>query len=120
MCIQEGYELESLSIVFCSDNYLHSINLQYLQHDTFTDIITFDYAHDPKLIHGELYISYQRVKENAYQLHIPIYKELHRVLFHGILHLLGYKDKLKQDEEIMRNKEEYYLRLYFSNKKCST
>ncbi len=120
MCIQEGYELELLSIVFCSDNYLHSINVQYLKHDTFTDIITFDYAHDPKRIHGELYISYQRVKENAYQLHIPIYKELHRVLFHGILHLLGYKDKLKQDVEIMRNKEEYYLRLYFSNKKCST
>lgn len=120
MCIHEGYEFESLSIVFCSDTYLHSFNIHYLKHDTLTDIITFDYADNPNIIHGELYISYQRVKENAIHLKIPIYKELHRVLFHGILHLLGYKDKLKQDVEIMRNKEEYYLTLYFSNQKCST
>ena len=115
MCINEGYKFESISIVFCSDEYLHTFNRHYLNHDTFTDIITFDYSNVPNSIDGELYISFPRVQENAIQLGTPIYKELHRVMFHGMLHLLGYKDKLKQDLETMRSKEDYYLTLYFSN-----
>ena len=114
ICRQEGYVLDTLSLVFCSDDYLHSINVQYLNHDTFTDIITFDYSTISSSVNGELYISYQRVIENAANVKTSINKELHRVIFHGLLHLLGYKDKLKKDIDTMRLKEEYYLIMYFS------
>ena len=114
MCNHEGFELDNLSIVLCSDDYLHKINLQYLNHDTFTDIITFDYSTTTNSIHGELYISYQRVIENAANAKTSTSKELHRVIFHGLLHLLGYKDKLKSDCDIMRLKEDYYLKMYLS------
>ena len=114
ICRQEGYVLDTLSLVFCSDDYLHSINVQYFNHDTFTDIITFDYSTISSSVNGELYISYQRVIENAANVKTSINKELHRVIFHGLLHLLGYKDKLKKDIDTMRLKEEYYLIMYFS------
>lgn len=114
LCSREGFVLDTLSLVICSDDYLHSINLEYLNHDTFTDIITFDYSTTPSSVNGELYISYERVIENAANVKTSINKELHRVIFHGLLHLLGYKDKLKNDIDTMRLKEEYYLMMYFS------
>ena len=114
ICRQEGYVLDTLSLVFCSDDYLHTINVQYLNHDNFTDIITFDYSTTSSSVNGELYISYQRVMENAANVKTSINKELHRVIFHGLLHLLGYKDKLKKDIDTMRLKEEYYLMMYFT------
>jgi rRNA maturation RNase YbeY len=114
ICCQEGFVLDTLSLVICSDDYLNSINLEYLNHDTFTDIITFDYSTTPSSVNGELYISYQRVIENAANVKTSINKELHRVIFHGLLHLLGYKDKLKTDIDTMRLKEDYYLMMYFS------
>jgi len=107
--------IASLNIIFCSDEYLLSINQGHLQHDYYTDIITFDLSpsvSDP--IEGELYISVDRVKENAVlhgEAHI---KELHRVVFHGLLHLLGFKDKNKADQEIMRIKENEFLDQYLS------
>ena len=109
VCSQEGFVLDTLSLVFCSDDYLHTINVQYLNHDTFTDIITFDYSTTLSSVNGELYISYERVIENAANVKTSVHKELHRVIIHGLLHLLGYKDKLKNDIDTMRLKEEYYL-----------
>jgi probable rRNA maturation factor len=104
------YEIEELSLVLCSDDYLHSLNVQYLDHNTLTDIITFDYNEGKQLI-GELYVSVERVKENA-QIHKVTFEiELHRVFVHGVLHLVGYKDKEANDQVEMRTKEDYYLSL---------
>ena len=106
--------IDSLNIIFCSDEYLLEINRSFLQHDYYTDIITFDLSpsvHSP--ISAELYISVDRVKDNAKQLGLPFYKELHRVMFHGLLHLLGYKDKSKKDQQLMREMEEKLLKQYF-------
>jgi rRNA maturation RNase YbeY len=109
-----GRPLESLNIIFCSDEYLLSINQQFLEHDYFTDIITFDLSETKKgPITAELYISYDRVKDNAKQLGTTVSKELHRVIFHGLLHLLGYKDKLKKDQILMRQMEDKLLTKYF-------
>jgi probable rRNA maturation factor len=104
----------SLTYVFCSDSYLLEINKQFLQHDYFTDIITFDLSSTKGVIEGEVYISIDRVKDNANQLGNTIKNELHRVIFHGALHLCGYKDKKPADEKAMRLAEEKYLRLYFT------
>lgn len=106
--------IDSLNIIFCSDDYLLSINQQYLQHDYYTDIITFDLSASKKgPITAELYISIDRVKDNARQLDSSVTKELHRVMFHGLLHLLGYKDKLKKDQILMRTMEDKLLAKYF-------
>lgn len=111
---QSGRPIDALNIIFCSDKYLLSINQQFLEHDYFTDIITFDLSESKKgAITGEIYISYDRVKDNAKQMNTPISKELHRVIFHGLLHLLGYKDKLKKDQIIMRQMEDKLLTKYF-------
>jgi len=110
-CIMnEGFELGDLSVYFCSDNYLHKMNLEHLQHDTLTDIITFDYTQDT-LVSGELYISTDRVVENASLFNVPFSNELHRVLVHGVLHLVGYGDKSEQEALLMRSKEDQYLAL---------
>jgi len=103
----------SLNYVFCSDEYLLSINKQFLQHDYYTDIITFDLSSTNQQVEGEIYISIDRVKDNAQQLGTTIKQELHRVIFHGVLHLCGYKDKKPSDEKNMRALEEKYLKLYF-------
>lgn len=109
-----GRPIHSLNIIFCSDEYLLGINQQYLKHDYFTDIITFDLSTDKKgAITAELYISYDRVKENAKQLGSTTKNELHRVVFHGLLHLLGYKDKLKKDQIVMRQMEDKLISQYF-------
>ena len=110
---QEGYGIDHLTFVFCSDAYLLQINRQYLNHDTYTDIITFDLRESPGAISGEIYISIDRVRENAHSWEQPIYRELHRVIFHGLLHLCGYKDSLKADKDLMRRKEDSYLEQYF-------
>ena len=111
---RSGRPIDTLNIIFCSDEYLLSINQQFLEHDYFTDIITFDLSESKNgAINAEIYISYDRVKDNAKQMKTPISKELHRVIFHGLLHLLGYKDKLKKDEILMRQMEDKLLTKYF-------
>jgi rRNA maturation RNase YbeY len=111
---QLGRPIEALNVVFCSDDYLLSINQQFLSHDYFTDIITFDLSESKKgAITAEIYISYDRVRDNAKQMKMPISKELHRVIFHGLLHLIGYKDKLKKDQILMRQMEDKLLKKYF-------
>lgn len=110
---REGQELEDLQYVFCSDEYLLSINQQFLQHDTYTDIVTFELSPTPEVTMGEIYISVDRVIENAEKFGVPFEQELHRVIFHGALHLCGFKDKTKKDEQKMRDKENEYLYLYF-------
>ena len=107
------HPIDYLNVIFCDDEYLLSINKQFLYHDFFTDIITFDLSTTPQRLEAELYISIDRVKDNAKNLSIPFYHELHRVIFHGVLHLLGYKDKLKADQLTMRSMEEKLLKRYF-------
>ncbi len=97
-----------ISIIFCSDEYLLEMNKTYLQHDYYTDIITFDYV-EGDVVSGDLFISLDRVKENAQQFDTALLKELYRVVFHGTLHLVGYKDKSETEQEQMRAKENYYL-----------
>jgi len=99
-----------LNYIFCSDTYLHKINLEYLKHDTLTDIITFDYS-EKKQISGDIFISIDRIKENALKFNQSTDIELNRVLIHGVLHLLGYKDKTPKEKETMRAKEDFYLTL---------
>jgi len=109
---KEGYRLGSLHFVFCSDKALLAINREFLGHDYYTDIITFNLAENSK-IEGEIYISLDRVRENARNLEQPLYVELHRVMFHGVLHLCGYRDKTRREIQLMREKESKYLSDYF-------
>jgi len=99
-----------ISYIFCSDEYLHKINLEHLQHDTLTDIITFNYCEDD-LINSDIFISLDRVKENAGLFKTSFENELSRVMIHGILHLVGYDDKTDEDKVLMRSKEDFYLTL---------
>ncbi|MEM0992998.1 MAG: rRNA maturation RNase YbeY [Bacteroidota bacterium] len=107
---KEGGSVQSLSYIFCSDPYLHQLNLKYLNHDTLTDIITFPYSEFPT-IEGDLFISIDRVSANAQKLHLPFKQELFRVIIHGVLHLCGYGDKSAADVKLMRQKEEEMLAL---------
>lgn len=104
----EESRVGDITIVFCSDDYLLNINNQYLQHDYYTDIITFDYSEEG-VVSGDLMISIDRVKENATLQNTTFENELHRVIIHGVLHLLGYKDKTAKEEKQMRGKEDEYL-----------
>ena len=108
---KEGKRLDILSIVFCSDEFLLELNQQFLQHDYYTDILTFTMSDRGAAIAGELYISVDRVRDNARVLGVSTVQELRRVIFHGALHLCGYKDKLKKDQAIIRQKEDRYLQL---------
>ena len=99
-----------ISIIFCSDNYILDVNQQYLQHDYFTDIITFDYCEGDRLS-GDLFISVDSVRENAVEYGTEIEDELNRVIIHGLLHLIGYDDHCDEDIKMMRQKEDYYLSL---------
>ncbi|MDF2432917.1 MAG: putative rRNA maturation factor [Mucilaginibacter sp.] len=105
----EGFKLKELTYIFCSDNYLLQINQQYLNHDTYTDIITFDNSELEKVIVGDIFISIDRIRENSLQFNITEANELHRVIIHGALHLLGYKDKTPADKKKMTFKEDFYL-----------
>jgi rRNA maturation RNase YbeY len=105
---QENKMLLLLNFIFCSDDYLHKINLEYLEHDTYTDIITFPLAEDPD-IEGDIFISIDRVKENAIKFETSFENELNRVLAHGVFHLCGYRDKTEEEATLMRQKENQAL-----------
>lgn len=105
----EGFNIGELNYIFCSDAYLLDINQKYLGHDTLTDIVTFDNSEDPKIIEGDIFISIERVRENALKFD-TVASELKRVMVHGLLHLAGYKDKDKAQKELMRNKENEHLK----------
>lgn len=107
----EGFLPGDIAIVLCSDDYLLKVNQDFLNHDYYTDIITFDYCEDG-IVNGDLLISLDRVSENSQLEKTTLKDELHRVIFHGVLHLCGYKDKTKKDIELMRFKESYYLNLF--------
>lgn len=111
---KKGKRLQLLNYIFCSDEALLEINKTYLQHDFYTDIITFDLSEHPDIISSEIYISVDRIKENAKSLGTGEKEELHRIIFHGVLHLLGYKDKLKAEKLAMTKEEDRLLKLYFS------
>ena len=108
-----GSEVRSIgdiNIIFCSDNYILNVNLRYLGHDYFTDIITFDYCEGKKLS-GDLFISVDSVRENAIEYGVEFEEEIHRVMVHGLLHLIGYDDHSPEDERLIHEKEDYYLKL---------
>ncbi|MDB0614149.1 rRNA maturation RNase YbeY [Tenacibaculum dicentrarchi] len=110
-CIEkEGFELGEINYVFCDDTYLHKMNVEFLQHDTLTDIISFDYTLG-KLVGGDIFISIERVKENAEEFNVLFENELHRVIIHGVLHYMKYKDKTDEEKQIMRSKENDSLKL---------
>ncbi len=108
---EEGKLSGAINFIFCSDTYLHNINLQYLNHDYFTDIITFDNSEEKDVLSGDIYISIERVRENAKMFQCPLNQEIRRVIVHGILHLIGYQDKSSSEIKLMRSKEDYYLSL---------
>ena len=110
--IKEKKPLSSIRYIFCSDEYLLDINRTALNHDYYTDIITFDLSEPNEPIESEVYISIDRVKDNAIQQQVSFQDELCRVVFHGALHLCGYKDKKKEDILMMRKKEDYYLKMF--------
>jgi probable rRNA maturation factor len=110
---KEKHPLASLRYIFCSDDYLLSINQDHLQHDYYTDIITFGLTPPGEPIEAEIYISIDRVKDNAQNLAESFTRELHRVIFHGALHLCGYRDKSQKEEKVMRQMEDHYLEAYF-------
>lgn len=104
----ENKETGDCNIIFCSDDYLLDINKQYLDHHNYTDIVTFDYSED-NTIAGDLFISTDRIAENAKSFDVPFDQELHRVMVHGILHLCGYGDATDEEKKLMRSKEDNYL-----------
>ena len=101
----EGFKIGELNYIFCSDEYLYQINVDYLNHKTYTDIITFDNSEKKNLIEGDIFVSVDRIKDNAIKESVSFEKELSRVMSHGILHLMGYKDKREEDIISMRNME---------------
>ena len=106
--LNEGFEEGDINYVFCDDEYLHKLNVEFLDHDTLTDIISFDYTMG-KLISGDIFISVERVKDNAADLNISFEEELPRVIIHGVLHYCGFKDKSVDEAKEMRTKEEEYI-----------
>ena len=106
--LEENCKEGEINYIFCSDDYLHKLNVDFLNHDTLTDIISFDYSVGKEL-HGEIYISVDRVKENALDFGVSFKDEMARVIIHGVLHYCGYKDKSDADEKMMRSKEDHYL-----------
>jgi probable rRNA maturation factor len=111
---EEEMIIGELVYVLCNDEYLLKKNIQFLNHNTLTDVITFDYS-DDKIISGDILISTERVVENAKIFNVNYLTELHRVMVHGLLHLLGYKDKIEKDADTMREKENYYLNKFTNN-----
>ena len=109
--ISEGFSVGQIDYIFCSDEYLLKLNKEYLNHDTFTDIITFDYT-DGKIISGDIFISTYRVEDNARKFDVEFLNELRRVMSHGILHLAGFGDKSIEEKKIMREKEEEKIKMF--------
>lgn len=118
IAVAEGYKLGDINYIFCDDEYLLGINQQYLQHDTYTDIITFDYV-EGRYLSGDIYISIDRVRENAHIFNVSFGEELLRVLSHGLLHLCGYKDKSDDEAALMRKKEAWAMSLFFQTDKIN-
>jgi rRNA maturation RNase YbeY len=112
IALSESFLITELNYIFCSDDYLHQMNVDYLNHDTYTDIITFDNSEEKSKIEGDVYISVDRVRENATKHNISEELELSRVISHGLFHLMGYKDKSKEEALKMRSKEEYAIELF--------
>lgn len=108
----ENFKIKELNYIFCNDEYLYNINVDYLNHKTYTDIITFDNSEREKEIEGDIFISFDRVKENSEKHQVPIQEELSRVISHGLFHLMGYKDKSEEESEKMRSKEEFAINLF--------
>lgn len=106
--ISEGYSVGKINYIFCDDSYLHKINMKHLNHDTYTDVISFDYS-GGKAIDGDIYISIERVRDNSKIYKVSFTNELSRVMIHGVLHFLGFNDKTKQEKALMRNKEDFYI-----------
>ena len=109
--LQENFKLEEINYVFCDDEYLHKLNVEFLNHDTLTDIISFDYSVG-KIIQGDIFVSVERVADNAKDFGVSFDDELKRVIIHGVLHNCGYKDKTDTDAKSMREKENFYLSLF--------
>jgi probable rRNA maturation factor len=109
---EEGYIIKDLNYIFCSDEYLHQINVEYLNHDDYTDIITFDNSEKEKSIEGDVFVSWDRVQENAILHNTPKNIELLRVMSHGLLHLMGYKDKKEKEKETMKQMEDASIKLF--------
>jgi len=107
--LSEKHSLEEINYVFCDDDYLHKLNVEFLNHDTLTDIISFDYSVG-KRVQGDIFISTERIADNANDFNVDFINELHRVVVHGVLHYCGYKDKTEEDALLMRTKENYYLK----------
>ena len=107
----EGFDEGEINYIFCDDEYLHKINVEYLDHDTLTDIISFDYTVG-NLIQGDIFVSVERVQDNAKDFNVSFEEELKRVLSHGVLHYCGYKDKSPKDEALMRSKEEEKMQMF--------
>ena len=107
----ENKEEGDINYIFCDDEYLHKINVEYLNHDTLTDIISFDYG-EGNFLHGDIFISVERVAENAKEFNVSFENELKRVMAHGVLHYCGYKDKSEQDELLMRQKEDEKIKMF--------
>lgn len=110
VALSEGFILDELNYIFCNDEFLHDMNVHYLQHDTLTDVITFDNAVVKGNIIGDIFISIERIKENAFTYNVTVADELHRVMVHGLLHLCGYKDKTSKAKKFMTEKEDFYLK----------
>ena len=108
---KENYKADNINYIFCSDKHLHDLNQQYLNHDTLTDIITFDNSEDPQLLEADIFISVERVAENARNLKTSFDNELHRVMIHGLLHLIGFGDHSDKEKQLMREKEDACLSL---------
>ena len=108
------FKITEINYIFCDDSYLHQINIDYLQHDTLTDIITFDNSEKKGRIESDIFISIERVRENSQKFKNEFENELHRVMAHGVLHLLGFKDKTSSEKDMMRAKETEALSAYFS------
>lgn len=109
--LSENKKEGDINYIFCDDEYLLNLNEQYLDHDTLTDIISFDYSVGNEL-HGDIFISIERVRENAQDFNVTFEEELKRVLVHGVLHYCGYKDKSEEDEQLMRNKEDEKIKMF--------
>ena len=113
MIAWEKKSLNSLTYIFCTDRALLEINRKYLDHNFYTDVITFDLSSSRKEILADIFISVDRIKENAERLRLSLKEELHRVMLHGLLHLCGYNDQTEPQKKLIRKKEDFYLNLYF-------
>ena len=107
----EGFRIRELNFIYCSDAYLWQLNQEYLNHDTYTDIITFDHSEETDRLVGDIFISIDRIRDNALKFHTQETDELHRVMIHGVLHLCGYGDETADEKRIMTEKEDHYLAL---------